>query len=94
MKSLKIPPIKVLMKRSDELRSKLEREESNAELIVRISLEDKIVFGLIRTAYVNLLREHNYNVSALIRYLRIPRQTFYNKMGQYGIDLKEIRKLE
>ncbi len=80
------------MKRSDGLRSKLELEKSNSELIIRISLEDKIVFGLIRTAYVNLLRDYDYNVSALIRELKIPRQSFYNKMEKYGINLEKVRK--
>ncbi len=80
------------MRESEGSGSKLELEESNSELVVRISLEDEKVGGMIKRAYEDLLRNFNYNVSALSRDLKIPRQSFYNKMKKYGIDLREVRK--
>jgi len=74
------------------LGGKLKLEESNSELVVRISLEDEKVRGMIKRAYEDLLKDYNYNVSTLSRNLKIPRQSFYNKMRKYGIDLREFRK--
>ena len=67
-------------------------EESDSELIVRISLEDEGVRSMIGRAYEDLLSCYDYNVSALIRYLKIPRQSFYNKMKKYGINLEKVRR--
>ena len=65
---------------------------SRPEKIVRISLEDEAVRDTISEAYVKLLQRYDYNVSALIRYLDIPRQSFYNKLNLYGINLRELRR--
>ena len=63
-----------------------------AETIVRISLEDDGMKNIIASAYRRLLNIYNCNISAIIRDLRIPRQSFYNKLNKYGIDLKAIRR--
>jgi len=62
--------------------------------IVRISLEDNSMRKTIAGAYMKLLKIYDYNISAIIRYLEIPRQTFYNKLEQYSIDIKELRKIK
>ena len=48
----------------------------------------------IANAYMRLLKIYDYNISSIVRYLEIPRQTFYNKLEQYGIDIKELRKIK
>ena len=63
----------------------------DAEIIVKISTKNKQVKGIVADAYIELLKRHNYNVSALIKYLKIPRQSLYNKIRDYGIDLKWLR---
>jgi len=69
------------------------RSAINPVDIVKISLEDNGMRKTIASAYMKLLKIYNYNISAIIRYLQIPRQTFYNKLEQYSIDIKELRKL-
>lgn len=63
------------------------------EYIVKLSLEDHEVRNVIRLSYISLLTDHDYNVSALIRFLGMSRQSFYNKMEKYEINLKRIRKI-
>lgn len=62
--------------------------------IVKISLEDNSMRKTIAHAYIELLKIYNYNISAIIRYLEMPRQTFYNKLEKYNLDIKELRKLK
>ena len=68
------------------------RRLDDPEIIVRISLEDKRMSSIIARAYVDLLKRYNYNVSALIRDLDIGRQSLYNKLRQYHVDLTRLRK--
>ena len=65
---------------------------STPEKIIRISLEDEAMKSIISGAYIQLLKKHRYNVSALIRYLDMPGQSFYNKLRQYRINLRGLRK--
>ncbi len=64
----------------------------NPTSIIKISTENKEVSSLIRTAYYELLKQYDYNVSRIILDFSMPRQTFYNKLEQYGIDIKVLRK--
>lgn len=64
----------------------------DSDLIIKISLEDESAKEIIASAYRKILYRYNGNVSTVIRELSIPRQSFYNKLRKYGIDLKTIRK--
>ncbi len=64
----------------------------DSETVVRISLEDKRMSAIIAKAYVDLLKRYNCNISALVRDLDIGRQSLYNKLRQYNIDLTKLRK--
>jgi DNA-binding NtrC family response regulator len=60
--------------------------------IVAISREDESEWETIREAYDGLLKRFQGNVSQLVEYLEIPRQSLYNKFNKYGIVPEDYRK--
>lgn len=66
-------------------------EDLDPLLVIKLSREDHEVVYMIKNSYIKMIREYEGNVSELIRVLKIPRQTFYNKIHKYKIDLKRIR---
>ena len=64
----------------------------NATSVVKIVHKDEETAPIIRAAYLDLLRQYNYNISRIINYLGVSRQSFYNKLKEYDIPLSDIRK--
>ena len=62
--------------------------------ILKLSRGNGSMKSLIKSAYEEVLRQYHFNITRIVKDLDMPRQSFYNNLKKYGVDLKKIRGYE